>query len=194
MSTIGERIKIIRTKNDLKQEEFAESLSVSRSFISRIESNKEKASDTLLKLISLQYNVSYRWIQCGEGSYNIDRDTDYFGRGYEQEFKSSILPSFYELLNELDRMNSAALYLSVAAIIDESTNLLKIYNKSKNVGIVVFDKLTGIFIEYLTTLNKCEQEKGMIEIKQKFNTLSQTTSELTNELKAEFLNRTSKKD
>ena len=43
MDTIGERIRFIRKKNGLKQEEFAKDLSVSRSFISRIESNKEKA-------------------------------------------------------------------------------------------------------------------------------------------------------
>ena len=63
MSTLGERVKLVRTKNNLKQEEFADSLSVSRSFISRIETDKENASDTVIKLISLQYNVSYRWLR-----------------------------------------------------------------------------------------------------------------------------------
>lgn len=84
MDTIGERIRFIRKKNGLKQEEFAKDLSVSRSFISRIESNKEKASDTVLKLMSLQYNVSLRWLTDGKGEYEADKDYDYFGRGYEE--------------------------------------------------------------------------------------------------------------
>lgn len=65
MDTIGERIRFIRKKNGLKQEEFAKDLSVSRSFISRIESNKEKAFryciETYVTSIQCFFTLVNRW-------------------------------------------------------------------------------------------------------------------------------------
>lgn len=68
MDGLGERIHAIRKSRNLTQQQFADQLSVSRPFISRIESGKESPSDSLLKLISLQFDVSYEWLTNGKGS------------------------------------------------------------------------------------------------------------------------------
>lgn len=65
--TLGERIKEIRKDNKLTQKEFADKISVSRPFISRIEANKEKPSETLMKLISATFGIELDWIMQGTG-------------------------------------------------------------------------------------------------------------------------------
>lgn len=65
--SLGDRLKEIRKDNNLTQEAFAEKISVSRPFISRIEADKEKPSDSLIKLISAIFNVELNWIKYGSG-------------------------------------------------------------------------------------------------------------------------------
>ena len=65
--TLGERIKEIRKDNKLTQKEFADKISVSRPFISRIEADKEKPSETLMKLISATFGIELDWIMQGTG-------------------------------------------------------------------------------------------------------------------------------
>lgn len=67
MKTLGNRLKEIRIENNLTQQEFATSLSISRPFVSRIESDKEMPSDSLMKLISATYNIRLEWIKTGNG-------------------------------------------------------------------------------------------------------------------------------
>lgn len=69
--TIGNRIKEIRMINKMTQQQFADSLGVSRPHMSKIESNKEKASESVLRLICQLYNVDYGWIQTGNQSTQI---------------------------------------------------------------------------------------------------------------------------
>lgn len=189
MSTLGERIKKVRKSNNLKQEDFAKSLSVSRSFISRIESDKEKVSETVLKLISLQYNVSLEWLLYEKGEYLISAGNDYFERGFEKEFKSEIIPEFNNLLIELNKINSASIYLSAVAIIGEYTNLLKLYSNSKNIGIVVFDELSNIVIDLLNTVSLCEKEPNIIEIERKFNLWLINIEKIIKEMEKSFIDR-----
>ena len=56
------KIKEVRKKNNMTQQEFANSLGISRPHLSKIESSKENASDSVIKLISKLYDVSYDWL------------------------------------------------------------------------------------------------------------------------------------
>lgn len=67
MNTLGQRIKEIRSEQSLTQKQFADSISVSRPFISRVEAGKENPSDSLLKLISATYKVKFDWLKTGNG-------------------------------------------------------------------------------------------------------------------------------
>lgn len=72
MKTIGEKIKDIRKSNKLTQQQFADSLGISRPHLSKIESNKENASDSVLKLISNLYDVNYEWLTSVNETFSID--------------------------------------------------------------------------------------------------------------------------
>lgn len=65
MQTIGERIKSVRKANTLTQLAFSEILRISRPHVSRIESDKDKASGPVLLLISILFNVSEKWLESG---------------------------------------------------------------------------------------------------------------------------------
>lgn len=66
-ATIGSRIRAVRKQMGLTQQEFTEDLGISQTHISKIETGQENASDTLLKLISVKFNISYDWIINGRG-------------------------------------------------------------------------------------------------------------------------------
>lgn len=66
-NTIGKRIRRVRTNNKLNQKDFAARLNVTPAHISQIELGKNQASEQLLKLISLEYKVSYDWLLDGSG-------------------------------------------------------------------------------------------------------------------------------
>ena len=66
---------------NIKQKEFAERVSVSASYISKVESGKEIPTDMLLKLIALDFKVSLDWLRNGigeikENSKGFDTVTD----------------------------------------------------------------------------------------------------------------------
>lgn len=66
-NTIGKRIRRVRTSNKLNQKDFAARLNVTPAHISQIELGKNQASEQLLKLISLEYKVSYDWLLDSSG-------------------------------------------------------------------------------------------------------------------------------
>ena len=68
MKTLGEKIREIRNDRKMTQQEFADTLSLSRPFISRVETNKEVPSQSTLKLISQLFKVNFSWL--------VDESTD----------------------------------------------------------------------------------------------------------------------
>lgn len=65
--TLGDRIKQVRKEKDMTQADFAEILSISRPFVSRIESGKEIPSDSIIKLICSICGINYLWLKEGTG-------------------------------------------------------------------------------------------------------------------------------
>ena len=64
-TTLGERIKTIRTDNKLTQKELADRMSVTAPYISQVEKNKEEPTEMFLKLFSYEFNVSLYYIKNG---------------------------------------------------------------------------------------------------------------------------------
>ena len=72
---INQRIVKIRKIMGYTQEEFAESIKLSRSFQGGIEKNHRKINDRLIKMICLTYGVSETWLQTGKGEmFNLKKD------------------------------------------------------------------------------------------------------------------------
>lgn len=66
---IYERIKILRKEIlNMKQDEFAEKLKISRGNISNIEINRVKVTDRVISDICTEFNVSEDWLRTGEGN------------------------------------------------------------------------------------------------------------------------------
>ncbi|MDB5035922.1 MAG: LexA-related transcriptional regulator [Chlorobi bacterium] len=66
MSTLGERVRQLRLRHRLSQQEFAENLGISQSFLSDIERDtKIPGGDTLLSL-KRSYGISIDWLLGGE--------------------------------------------------------------------------------------------------------------------------------
>ena len=75
MSTIGERITLVRTDAGLTMTAFAERLNLSKSSISLAESDKSKLSKRVILDICEKFNVNPEWLKTGEGKPYNDAKT-----------------------------------------------------------------------------------------------------------------------
>lgn len=66
------RIAQIRNEVNLKQDEFAEKIGLTKNFISLIETGKRTPSDRTIKDICREFDVNEEWIRTGEGEMFID--------------------------------------------------------------------------------------------------------------------------
>jgi len=62
-STIGQRIKAIRTMNNKTQKEFAYSIGVSQAFLSSLENDRSKAPQSVVNKITKIYNLKSDWAE-----------------------------------------------------------------------------------------------------------------------------------
>ena len=65
MKTIGERIKKVRKKKGMTQSEFADKLCLSRTHITNIENGKDNVSGSVIRLISILFDISEDWVKTG---------------------------------------------------------------------------------------------------------------------------------
>ncbi|MCM1172363.1 MAG: helix-turn-helix domain-containing protein [Clostridium sp.] len=66
--TIGERVKYIRTETvGLTLEKFGEKLGAKKNTVSQWENDKNTISDTVIKLICREFNISEKWLRYEEG-------------------------------------------------------------------------------------------------------------------------------
>ena len=65
--TIADRLKAIRAALNLSQREFAKGVFVSQSYFCNIEINKQKISERIIHLISVNYKVNKEWLKTGKG-------------------------------------------------------------------------------------------------------------------------------
>ncbi len=65
--TIGERIKILRDKLEITQEEFSQKLGTSRNTITNYEAGRREPMEATIKAICRIFNVNYDWLKDGEG-------------------------------------------------------------------------------------------------------------------------------
>jgi len=64
---LGERLIELRTALDLTQEEFAQKIRVSASYITSLERSYRKLNPRLIKLISDTFGANENWLKTGKG-------------------------------------------------------------------------------------------------------------------------------
>ena len=62
-----DRIKTVRRTANLNQTEFADRIGATRDKVASYETGRVIPTDSILKLISKEFNVSYAWLKNGEG-------------------------------------------------------------------------------------------------------------------------------
>lgn len=84
----NEKLKLLRQSKNLTQEEFANTLGVSRVHITSLESGRVKPTQLLLNCISLAYNIDKDWLT-NEGDANSPCLTisDYETKEFISNFK-----------------------------------------------------------------------------------------------------------
>lgn len=65
--TIGERIRVVREKLDITQEDFAQKIGTKRNTITNYEVGRREPMEATIKSICREFNVNYDWLKDGEG-------------------------------------------------------------------------------------------------------------------------------
>ena len=64
---IGERIKLIRNRLNITQDEFSKKLGTTRNTITNYEAGRREPMEATIKSICREFNVNYEWLKNGEG-------------------------------------------------------------------------------------------------------------------------------
>lgn len=64
---MNNRIKEIRKKYELNQEQFGEKLKITKASVSRLESGINKPSEQTIKLICTEFDINENWLRTGKG-------------------------------------------------------------------------------------------------------------------------------
>lgn len=62
-----DRIKAIRKERKLNQTEFGDRIGATQAMVTSYETGRVVPSDSILKLISKEFGISYAWLKTGEG-------------------------------------------------------------------------------------------------------------------------------
>lgn len=108
MMPINERTKEVRQTLRLTQSKFAKRIAISTSYLAGIELGDKKANERIIRLISMEFNVSEHWLRTGEGAM--------FAGGSDAKIAeitslfNSLTPHFQDCalnqLNELAELNN----------------------------------------------------------------------------------------
>ena len=99
---MNHRLKEIRTRLNLSQEEFGSRIGIkSRAHISSLESGSRNITDRIIKDLVSVYNVNEEWLRTGEGDMFNESDTfsldDYAKQKKLTELEFNILKTYMEL-------------------------------------------------------------------------------------------------
>lgn len=67
---MNERIKKVRKKYNLSQEEFGKRIGIGKTSVSKLESGENRPSEQTIILICKEFNINEVWLRTGEGGEN----------------------------------------------------------------------------------------------------------------------------
>lgn len=71
--TTGERIKSVREKLGITQEDFAKKIGTKRNTITNYEANRREPMDATIRSICREFDVNEHWLRTGEGEMFIQK-------------------------------------------------------------------------------------------------------------------------
>lgn len=72
---MNERIKLLRKKLEMTQQEFASKIGVKRNTVAQYEIGRNEPIDSVINLICKEFNVDELWLRTGEGEMFLKQDT-----------------------------------------------------------------------------------------------------------------------
>lgn len=72
MSTLGERIKLVRTNAKQTQSVFAEKIGIKRNTLAMIETQDKATSEVVMKAICREYKVNHSWLDAENGPMYVE--------------------------------------------------------------------------------------------------------------------------
>ena len=71
---MNERLKKLRKKLDITQQEFADRIGINRHYFANYETGRNKPIDAIIKSICREFNVNEEWLRTGIGEMFIEED------------------------------------------------------------------------------------------------------------------------
>ncbi len=162
---ISERIKEIRKDNKMTQKDFGKELSVSASYVSRLESGTEKPTDMLLKLIALRFNVATTWLFNGTGKKDPESNFDYFDRGenHDSIFRNQALEEIENMKRYFETETNSIISFDISFIISSILTILNRY-PDVNLRVLVLRQVADLFLSLDEMLASIDNfDKGSME-------------------------------
>ncbi|MCT4644820.1 MAG: helix-turn-helix domain-containing protein [Carboxylicivirga sp.] len=99
-NSIAQRFKKVRKENNLTQNEFAETLGISRTLAATIERGVKEINTQTIKKLHEEFNISSDWLLFGVGQMSDPENNlqEKFAAAYEY---NKLLSPYYEALEEL---------------------------------------------------------------------------------------------
>lgn len=155
--TLGSRVKQIRKTANLKQKDFAERLTVSPSYISKVEADKEIPTDMLLKLIALEFGLSFEWLKDGKGEMSVKKSVyDYFERHDLEDFHSGNLDALSKAAQILQTSPPTEMDVYINSLIAHFQIISEKIGENNNFKTVIFDNAISIVVSYTELISKLQ--------------------------------------
>lgn len=116
---INERVKLIRTHENLNQKEFGKRIAVAQNYLSNIENGYRDVTEKIIKIICLEFNVNEHWLRTGEGEMFVQPATFSFDEQIKKSALSDLEIAIMRGYMELDSDIRKALVQKVESIIQQ---------------------------------------------------------------------------
>ena len=99
---MNKRLKLLRKKLGLTQQEFAERVGIKRGAIANYEIGRNQPIDAVISLICREFNVSETWLRTGEGEMFIEKPKtvsldDLAQKKNATELELAIMKAYFEI-------------------------------------------------------------------------------------------------
>ena len=122
---MNERIKALRKKLQLTQQEFANRLGTSRGNIGSYEVGKSAPSDAVISLIRKTFNVNEIWLRTGEGEMFEELPEEDEVAAYVSDLLEDDENPLYDIIKDIMKTYSELTPRSQEAIRDFSAKLME---------------------------------------------------------------------
>lgn len=149
---MNNRIKELRNALGLTQEKFGNGLGITKTSISKMELGKYDLTESMIKLICSEFNVSYEWLLTGKGEMLLTEDTLLLNKIVQK----------YNLLDiEVDIIRR---YVSLPPATRQE--LIKFFssivNKPQEVELTIDDEIEAEIAKYRQELEEIKRKEALL--------------------------------